>query len=239
MTSAVDAPGVTGDTVQFISDGATIRGFLARPADAPGRRPAVVVLHEWWGLNDHTINTTRRFAQAGYTALAVDLYSRQGYTVTKDPAEAAELMNALSSQWALRDVNAAVRYLKALPFVDGQCIGAAGFSMGAMTALTMAQHNSDFKAIVAFYGKTPPVESVDYFLCPVQFHHAGKDGWVTGKEVDVLKQGLIQYGKPGEVLIYPQADHAFFNETRPEVYKRDDAEAAWRSMLDFLGRYVR
>jgi carboxymethylenebutenolidase len=237
MTSAVERSAVTGDTVQFVSDGQTIRGYLAR--SLPGPRPGLIVLHEWWGLNEQTINTTRRFAQAGYTALAVDQYSRQGYTVTKDPNEASQLMNGMSSQRVLRDINAAIRYLKATGVADPLRIGMVGYSLGAMMALTMANHNSDLKAVVAYCGKTPPVENIESFLCPVQFHHAAKDGWVTGKEVDALKQGLEKEGKPSEVLIYPQADHAFYNDARPDVYRRDDAEKAWASTLDFLARSMR
>ena len=148
-------------------------------------------------------------------------------------------MTALSTQGVLRDVNALTQHLKSLPYVDGQRLGLVGFSMGAGITLIMAQHNSDFKAAVAFYGKTPPIETVDYFVSPVQFHDAAKDAWVTRKEVDALCQGLVQLGKPAEMVRYPEADHGFFNDTRPEVYRQADAEAAWRKTLAFLGKHLR
>ena len=97
--------------VTYPSDGLTLRGFLARPHDEQPR-PAVVVIHEWWGLNDHIKDVTQRFAKEGYVALAPDLYSRVGHKVTKDPDEAAKLMERLQSQHALKDLNAATRYLK-------------------------------------------------------------------------------------------------------------------------------
>ncbi len=229
---------VSAETIHFLNDKFTIRALLARPTDRPGRLPAIILLHEWWGLNPHAVEVARRFAAEGYVVAALDLYSRQGYKVTANAAEAAQLMAALSTQGALRDINALVQYLRALPYVDAPRLGIVGFSMGASIALIMAQHNSDFKAAVAFYGKTPPIENVDSFLCPVQFHDAGKDGWVTRKEVDALREGLLKNGKPAEIIRYPEADHAFFNDTRPEVFRKDDAESAWQSTLQFLTRYL-
>ena len=234
---------------EFQSDGVAIRAFLAHPDDIGRRagahpeensaqRPAVVVLHEWWGLNDHVQNLAQRFAQTGFVALAPDLYSRQGNKVTQDPNEAATLMAALSSQQALRDLNQAVKYLKTVPGVDDWKITAVGLSMGGSLSLTLATHNSDFKACVVFCGKVPPVESLNYLLCPVLFHHAAKDGWVTAREVQTLQQGLEKFGKPGAVHIYPDADHAFFNEKRPETYRPDDAELAWERTLSFLKEHL-
>lgn len=230
---------VATETVQFPSDGVAIRAFLAGPAAASGPSPAVLVIHEWWGLNDHIQDIARRFARAGFVALVPDLYSRHGNKVTKDSAEAAVLMNALSAQLSLRDLNTAVQYVKTLPGVDPLRIGAVGFCMGGTFTLTLATHNSDVKAAVPFYGKVPPLETMDYLLCPVLYHWGAKDGWVTRQEVDRLRQGLEQFGKPGRVCIYPEADHAFFNDTRPEVYRQTDAQLAWDRTLEFLGEHLR
>lgn len=225
------------DTVQFVSDTVKVLAFLAKP-EGDAQTPAVIVIQEWWGVNDHIKEIATRFAREGYAALAPDLYSRLGYNVTKDPAEAAQLMNALSSQAALRDLNAATKHLKTQPFVDPQRLGVVGFCMGGTFALTMAAHNSDLKAAVPFYGKVPPLETLDYLLCPVLYHYGAKDQWVTKQEVERLRQGLAQYGKPGEVHIYPQADHAFFNDTRPEVYREVDAKLAWERTLKFLAEHL-
>ncbi len=224
---------------QFSSDGFTIKAFLARPADSTIRHSAVVILHEWWGLNDHIKDIAMRFAHEGFVALAPDLYSRTGNNVTKDPSEAAKLMESLSSQAALRDLNAATKYLTQQPFVDGWKIGVAGFCMGGTLVLTMATHNSDVKAAVPFYGKVPPIETFRYLLCPVLYHYGAKDGWVTKQEVERLKQGLEQHGKPGTVHIYPEAGHAFFNDTRPEAYSPDDAKLAWQRTLVFFKEHLR
>jgi carboxymethylenebutenolidase len=199
----------------------------------------VVVAHEWWGLTEHIKDVSRRFAQEGYAALAPDLYSRLGSKVAASPPEAASLMESLSSQAALRDLSAALRHLKQQPFVDPQRIGAVGFSMGGTFVLTQATHNSDLKAVVPFYGKVPPVESLARLLCPVLYHYAAQDGWVTKQEADRLREGLVQHGKPGEVVVYPNAPHAFFNDTRPEAYRKEDAEAAWRRTIRFLRAHAR
>jgi len=235
MTSVAEL--VTGPA-QFTSDQFTIKAFLARPA-ARGQWPAVIIIHEWWGLNDHIKEIAQRFAREGYAALAPDLYSRLGYKVTKDANEAANLMNALSSQAVLLDLNAATMYLKQQPFADPQRIGIIGFCMGGTFALTQATHNSDLKASVPFYGKVPPIETLNYLLCPVLYHYGAKDGWVTRQEVDRLKEGLAKYGKSGDVLIYPDAGHAFFNDTRPAAFRPDEAKQAWQRTLQFFGEHLR
>lgn len=238
MPVMLQTPAISTETIHFLNDKQTIRVLLARPTDKPGKMPAIVLLHEWWGLNAHVVDVARRFAAEGYVVAAIDLYSRQGYKVTADPAEASKWMAALSTQGVLRDINALVQLLKSLGFVDGNCLGLVGFSMGAGVAMIMAQHNSDFKATVAFYGKTPPIENVDSFLSPLQFHDAAKDSWVTRKEVDVLREAMRQNGKQAEIIRYPEADHGFFNDSRPETYRKADAEAAWQHTLRFLSAYL-
>ena len=230
---------LTDSMVEIPSDRVTLRAFLAAPTAAGGVAPAVVVLHEWWGLNDHIKDIAVRLAGAGYVALAPDLYSRQGHAVTHDPQKAAALMNALSSQHVLRDLNAATTYLTRQPIVDPRRIGILGFCMGGTLALTQATHNSDLKAAVIFYGKVPPIETLDYLLCPVLYHRAEQDGWVTAQEADRLRQGLAQFGKPGDVVSYPDCQHAFFNDTRPEVYSERDARLAWDRTLQFFKRHLR
>ena len=227
------------ETIQFTGDGAAVPAYLARPSAAPAwGLPTVVILHEWWGLTDHIKDVARRLAAEGFAALAPDLYARQGSQVTADPNEASSLMSALSGQQILRDLNAATTYLKTRPFVGAWRIGIVGFCMGGTLALNQAGHNSDLKAAVVFYGKVPPIETFDYLLCPVLYHYAEQDGWVTKQEADRMRQGLQLFGKPGEVVTY-SCQHAFFNDTRPEVYSAEHAAQAWQKTLQFFAQHLR
>ena len=228
---------IATSSVTFPGEGVTLAGFLARPADSKPR-PAVIVIHEWWGVNDHIKDVAQRFAREGYVALAPDLYSRLGNNVTKDPNEAAKLMERLTSQDALKDLNAATRYLKTQPCVDTWKIGVVGFCMGGTFALMIATHNSDIKAAVPFYGQIPPTDTFKYFLCPILYLYGEQDGWIQKPDVERLRQGLAQLGKPGEVRTYPTCPHAFFNDTRPDVYRPNEAKDAWQRTLAFLNTYL-
>lgn len=231
--------GASDGTASFSSDGAAIRAYLAQPPGAGAPHPAVIVIHEWWGLTDHMKDIAQRFARAGYVALVPDLYSRQGNTVTTDAAQAASLMNALQSQQVLLDLNAAVRFLKEQPDVDPLRLGVVGFCMGGTFALMAATHNSDLKAAVPFYGKVAPNETLARLLAPVLYHYGAQDGWVTKQEVDTLQNALKLFNKAGAVQTYPDAGHAFFNDTRPDAYHAPSAALAWERTLAFLGQHLR
>lgn len=229
---------VISESAQFDSDGIIIKAHISRPSGL-AQRPAVIVAHEWWGLTDHTKAVTERFAQAGFLAIAPNLYSRLGYQVTDDKTEATKLMNLLTSQGALRDLNNTLSFLKNLEHVDPHKIGVVGFSMGATFALMMASHNTDIKAVVPFYGKVPPIETLSYLVCPVLYHYSGKDEWVTRQEVDRLKSGFTQFGKEGHIYIYPESQHGFFNDSKPESFNDVDAKQAWQRTIQFLEGHLR
>ncbi len=232
MVAAIDT-----QTISFPGAGVTLTGFLARPStEQPG--PALILLHEWWGLNERVKEVATRFAQEGFVALAVDCYARLGHKATTDPAEAAKMMESLNSQQILTDLNATTRYLKQQPFVDAWKLAAVGFSMGGTFALMMADHNSDLKASVSFYGQVPPTDSLKYLLCPVLFIHGALDTWVTKREADRLAEGLKQHQKPGQVVSYPNCPHSFFNHARPEVYRSAEAADAWQRTLTFLRQHL-
>ncbi len=227
-------------TVTFPGDQIALTGFLARPSTPTvvGAAAAVVILHEWWGLNDHIKDIATRFATEGFVALAVDCYSRLGHAVTTDAAEAAKLMERVNTQQLLKDLNAATRYLTQQPFVDAWKLAAVGFGMGGTFTLMMAAHNSDIKAAVPFYGQIPPTDSLKYLICPVLFIHGGQDTWITTREADRLEQGLKQHAKPGQVVSYPHAGHAFFNNTRPDAYRPTEAADAWQRTVMFLKQHL-
>lgn len=218
------------DTITFDVQGTPTRAYLATPAGG-GTGPAVIVIHEWWGLNDHTMDIARRWADAGFVALAPDLY---GGTVTTDASEASRLMHALTSDDGLRILDAAVQRVGEEPAVDSGRIGVTGYCMGGSFALLLACRNRSIKAAAPFYGDVPSEEDLAMLTAPVLFIGASKDGWITPEKMEGLRAALARLEKDGEVKIYAGADHAFFNDTRPEVYDADAAADAWTQVTNFF-----
>ena len=229
--------------VDYQSDGVPIAAFLARPAGT-GPYPAILVLQEWWGLNDHIKDVARRLAREGYVALAPDLYSRQGNKVTSDPDEAGGLMGNLDDDVALKDLRAAVAFVKNHPQVNGAKIGVIGFCMGGTYALLSAENLPDIKASVPFYGQIVydrpggPIDQISQVGCPLMYIYGDADGWITNDHVDRLEAALTRHGKSGQVIRYKGAPHAFFNDTRPDSYRPNDARDAWERTLRFFAQHL-
>ena len=208
-------------------DGGSIRAYLAGAGD---KRPGVVVIQEWWGLNDQICGVADRFARAGYTALAPDLYQGR---VTQEPDEAKHLMGGLDFPGAThQDIRAAVLHLKGL----GGKVGVTGFCMGGALSIAAAVHVPEVSAAVCFYG-IPPKDFADpaKIRIPFQAHFADRDDWCTPQAVDDLERAMRAAGSAPEIFRYA-ADHAFFNERRADVYDADCADQAWERTLAFLGK---
>lgn len=219
-----------GKMVEFQAGSRTAVGYLVEP-EAEGSHPALIVIHEWWGLNDHIKDITGRFAKKGYVALAPDIYDG---TVTKDSAKAGELMQGLDQGEALETLSGAVNFLKGHASVKSDKIGVTGFCMGGTFALLLACHNSDIRASAPFYGDVPPDEVVKNLSSPVLFIGAENDPWITMDKMERLRAAIEKFGKEGEVKIYNGVGHAFFNDTRPEAYDRVAAHDAWNRVSEFL-----
>ena len=142
-------------------------------------------------------------------------------------------MQSLDNTAALTKLNAAADFVKKHDASSGK-LGVIGFCMGGSLALLLACHNKEVQASVPFYGKVPDESVLRSLSCPVTYVYAGLDQWITRDEPDRLEGALKKFGKPGQVLRYPNADHAFFNDTRKEVYKPDDAADAWKRAVGFL-----
>lgn len=225
--------------VEFQSDEVTIAGFLVRPK-AVRTYPGVIVVQEWWGLNDHIKDIARRLAQEGYIALAPDLYSRLGHKVTTDPNQAGQLMSSLKQEDGLKDLNAAVIHLKAVEGVQKDLIGVIGFCMGGTYALLLPCHNKEIKAAAPFYGQIPsPDDPIKNLVCPILYIYGEEDGWITAQDVNRLREALKRYHKPGEVVTYPGCPHAFFNDTRKDVYREREARDAWGKVLRFFEQHLK
>jgi carboxymethylenebutenolidase len=224
---------MAGKMVEFPTNGGKTSGYLATPAS--GKGPGVLVIQEWWGLVQHVKNVCDRLASEGFTALAPDMY--HGKTAS-EPDEAGKLFMALNIGQAEKDLRGAATYL--LGQSSAKKIGAVGFCMGGQLALYAATLNPSFGACVNFYGIHPNVKP-DYSKLsgPVLGLFAEKDQFVnptTARAVDVAIKGA---GKQSEIHIYPDVDHAFFNDERADVYDTAAAADAWKRTLTFFRQHLK
>jgi carboxymethylenebutenolidase len=217
-----------GEMVEFTSNGGTCPGYLATPEGGSG--PGVLVIQEWWGLVPHIKDVCDRFAGEGFVALAPDLYRGES---TTEPDGAGKLMMALNIEQAAKDLSGAVDLLQARSGRDS--VGVVGFCMGGGLALVVATQRPDaVKAAAPFYGVIPwPTAQPDWSKldAKVQGHYAELDGFFTPDMVKDLEATLQGLGKDVELLVYEDADHAFFNDTRPEVHKPEQSQQAWDRTL--------
>ena len=220
-----------GEIVEFPGNGATGRGYLASPGE--GGAPGVVVIQEWWGLVPHIKDVCDRYAAEGFLALAPDLY--HGETTT-EPDEAGKLMMSLNLEQAAKDMSGAVDFLA--DRAEGSGVAVTGFCMGGGLALLLATQRPDkVKAVAPYYGVIPwPAATPDWtrLNAAVQGHYAQNDGSASPEQVAALEKELRDAGKAVEMFVYPGTDHAFFNDTRPEVYKPDEARQAWDRTIEFF-----
>jgi carboxymethylenebutenolidase len=223
-----------GERATFKSNGHSASGYLARPSKPA---PGIIVIQEWWGLVPHIEQVTDRFAAAGFMALAPDLY--HGKT-TKSPDEAGKLMMSLRIDEAARDIGGAIDYLRSLPGVTGVSVGIVGFCMGGALSLYVASGNPNVGACAVFYGGHPGVKpDLAALKAPVLGIFAGRDGFVSPQVVGELDRQLTALGKRHEFHSYPEAQHAFFNDHRPEVYDAEAARQAWTKTLAFFSRELK
>jgi carboxymethylenebutenolidase len=223
-----------GQMVEFPSNGGTGGGYVAPAHEGAGL--GVIVIQEWWGLVDHIVDVCDRFAAEGFTALAPDLY--HGKTVpNREPDEAAKAMMALDLERAARDLSGAVDFLQAHDSVRGHGVAVVGFCMGGGLALWLATLRPDaVRAVVPFYGIAPEAKEPDWsaLTAAVEGHFATHDDMNSPEAIAALDAQLTDLGKDVRIYTYPGTAHAFFNDTRPEVYDEDAARQAWVRTLEFL-----
>ncbi len=219
---------ITTDMLDYATNGSNASGFLARP-QGEGSFPAVIVIQEWWGLNDNIKDIAGRFADEGFVAFAPDLYHGE---VTSEPDEAQKLMMQTDMPRASQELVKAAEYLSQQPYVTGRGIGATGFCMGGGLALTLATETPLIKAAAPFYGVNPqPIDKLQSLQGPVLAVYAEHDDFASAAVRGELQSAMAQYGKPLEVQVYPGTEHAFFNDTRREVYRETAANDAWNRVL--------
>lgn len=228
---------MSGQSVEFSSNGSTATGYLATPPSGSG--PGVLVIQEWWGLNDQIRGTADRFAREGFVALAPDFYHGQGAAIG-EPDEAGKLMMALRSDQVARDARGAAEYLQRQAAVASQRVGVIGFCMGGQLALLAGSVAPEaIGAVVDLYGIHPNIQpDFSRMRAPVLALFAGEDTMVDEAARQRLAGQLEAAGVPFELHTYPGVDHAFMNEQRPEVYDQATAEDAWRRILAFLRQHL-
>ncbi|TAK93738.1 MAG: dienelactone hydrolase family protein [Aquabacterium sp.] len=211
-------------------DGGVTQGYLV---DAGAGTPCVILIQEWWGLNEHIRSLVDRMAAAGITTLAPDLYRGR---LASSADEASHMMTGLDFADAThQDLRGAVQFLAR----RGGKVGVMGFCMGGALTVASAVHVPGLSAAVCFYG-IPPAQFADPALIriPFQGHFASKDDWCTPATVDGLEAAMTQAGQRPDIHRY-EAHHAFVNQTRPEVYDAACATQAWDRTVDFLRQHLK
>jgi carboxymethylenebutenolidase len=218
-------------------DGEMLPGYLARPADAEGPLPGVIVLQEWWGLNEHIKDVTRRLALEGYVALAPDLYKG---AVATEPDEARKLVMELDMPAAVQEIGSAADFLRAQEYVSGDQVGVMGFCMGGGLALQAALNDRGtgrYGAAVAFYGSPLTPDQAAAVETPILGLYGADDGGIPVADVNTMQEALTAAGVANEVHIYEGAPHSFFNDTR-ESYRPEAAADAWQRMLSWFEEHL-
>jgi len=223
-----------GTMVEYKSGDLTIPAYLARPPKQK-TAPAVLVIHEVFGLNDHIKNVADRIAHEGYVALAPNFFVRANLTPPKDASDMQAIRKAASSipnDAAIKDMQAGLDFLKADKGVKPK-LASIGFCMGGGFSYQIATHTKDLAGAVIFYGRTP-IELVPQVSCPLLASFGALDTGIPAEQVQAWVDALKKAGKSVDAKIYPNAKHGFFNDTRPEAYNAEAAADAWQRVLKFF-----
>ena len=221
--------------IEFAGNGETYQGYLSAAAKPS---PGIIVIQEWWGLVDHIKDVSDRFAAEGFCALSPDLYKGKK---TKSPDEAGKMLMALNIAESEKIMRGAIDALLSNPGCSSKTVGVVGFCMGGQLALYAAATNpGKVSACVNFYGIHPNVHPpLENLKAPVLGIFAERDRSVNAGVVAALKQKLDHAGKQHEFHTYKNTDHAFFNDTRPEVYNTEASQDAWNKTLQFCRQHVK
>jgi carboxymethylenebutenolidase len=231
-TVAADDARIKTENVTFPGPAGDIKGYLAMPANASGKLPTVLVIHENRGLNPHIKDVTRRFGVEGFLAFAVDLLSRQGGTPPTDE-EAAKLFQSLDRAGIVADTEAALAWVKQRPESNGK-VGAVGFCFGGGVVNQLAvAAGADLAAGVAYYGGQPPAADVPKIKARMMLHYGGLDTRVNAG-IPAYEAALKAAGIDYRIFIYEGANHAFNNDTSAQRYDKSAADLAWSRTLAFF-----
>jgi carboxymethylenebutenolidase len=244
QTITTDTGGLlAGDTRIQVKDG-EIPGYRAMPASG-GPFPVVLIAYEVFGLQEHIKDICRRFAKAGYLAVAPDLYYRQGeVSKMEDLEDVIKIAMKVPDAQVMSDLDAAVEWA-AKNKGDAKRLGVTGFCWGGRITWLYAAHNSELKAGVAWYGRLVadptelqpknPIELVPELKAPVLGLYGGQDPGIPLESVERMRARLKKAGNPSEIIVYPDAPHGFFADTRPS-YRKEEAQDGWKRLLAWFKR---
>jgi carboxymethylenebutenolidase len=229
---------VDSSTVDYMNGDVKLTGYLSKPKKK-GKYPAILVIHENRGLNDHTRDVARRFAAEGFVALAVDALSRKGGTASMDtPEKIREAFAAIPGNDVSADLNAGLAFLNSHKNVKKNKLASIGFCWGGARSFLLSTGENKLRAAVVFYGTAPTEAELAKVKCPVFGLYGETDERITSKvpEVDATMKKLK---KPYEFKIYKAAQHAFFNDTNRQRYNGEAAKDAWTQTLAFLRKTLK
>ncbi|MBV9670333.1 MAG: dienelactone hydrolase family protein, partial [Acidobacteriales bacterium] len=217
----------------------TVKGYVFTPHSQPvkGKLPAIIVVHEWWGLVPWVSEQAQKFADQGYLTLAIDLYRGQSATT---PDRAHELMRAVPEDRSARDLKAAFDYLKTRDDVDTSRIGTIGWCMGGGYALKLAELEPTLRAAVINYGAiTSDADTLKPIGASVLGIFGGKDEGIRPDDVRAFEKAMKAQGTNVEIFIYDDAGHGFENPNNKRGYNQKDAEEAYRHQTEFFARTLK
>ena len=240
LVQSQTAPPLSGNMVEYKSGDLMIPTYFS-PAKTSKKKgaPAVLVIHEVFGLNDHIKSVADRFADAGYNGLAPNFFIRAEETPPKDTSDMTKLRRAASSiptDVAIKDMQAGLDYLKTVRNVLPR-FASVGFCMGGGFSYQLATHSKDLACAAIFYGRTP-VDLVPQVSCPLLGCFGALDKGIPPEKVKEFEEALKKAGKQADIKIYEGAGHGFFNNTRPEAYNAEAATDAWQRVLKFYQQYL-
>jgi carboxymethylenebutenolidase len=216
------------ETLQFNTANGASTAYVAAPENADENTKAVILIQEWWGLNDHIKDIANRYADEGFIAIAPDLYRGK---LAKSADEAGKMMNGLNIDDGLNTIDNVME--KARETYNLRHFGISGYCMGGTYALRSACELEGISAAAPFYGDIPEEEVLKKLTAPTMFVSGIHDKWINPEKVATLESLAEKYELPVETLKY-DADHAFFNNTRPEVYNDTAAKDAWAKVIGFF-----
>jgi carboxymethylenebutenolidase len=221
--------------VEFQSNGDTASGYLATPESGHG--PGVILLQEWWGMDDSVKRYADRFAEAGFFALAPDLFHGE---TTEQPDEAQQKMMAMNMDQATKEMRGAVDFLKQQEGVEGDGIGAVGFCLGGGLAVWAGAEHPDVSAVVTYYYVMPHGKpDFSKVQAPVLGHFGTSDDFVPVDDAKALEKELNDAGADAQFEFYEGAGHAFANDhDRLGTYDEEKSDSAWRKTVDFFKRHL-